>query len=326
MTLMTGDQSFTLADLGSLIVKYPFVAVLPQARFLEFVADEARKYSNFTILMGARAEGLVERDGVVQGVRYETSGGQGEALARLTVGADGRGSRIAKLAGLEPVKNSPPMDVYWFTLPRQPEDEDERLLGFRVADGKMLVLFGRYDAWQVGYVMFKGHAKELQAEGIESFQRSLRKLVPEFGDRVQHFQDWRQARYLTVESSRVPRWYRPGLLLIGDSAHVMSPVGGVGINYAIQDAVAAANLLGQRLKSGAVGVEDLAAVQTRREWPVRFIQGFQTFMQNQLVLKAMDPVKPFKLPLLLRIIRNVPLLRSIIPRIVAYGVRPESIR
>src|SRR5262249_40832094 len=263
MNLRSGDQVFTMADLGCLKVRHPFVAVLPQALFLEFIVEEAKKHPNFKVVMGARAEQLIEREDTVQGVRYSTSGGQFEALAHLTVAADGRGSRLAKLAGFEPVKKSPPMDVYWFTLPRLPEDDQEGFLGFRVGEGKMVVLFERYDAWQVGYVMLKGHAHELQAEGIESFQRSLRKLLPELGDRVGHFLDWRQARYLTVESSRLPRWYKAGLLLIGDAAHVMSPVGGVGINYAIQDAVAAANLLGDRLKDGPVELRDLAAVQAR---------------------------------------------------------------
>jgi 2-polyprenyl-6-methoxyphenol hydroxylase-like FAD-dependent oxidoreductase len=326
MTIRTGGQMFTLGDFGSLKVKHPYIAVLPQARFLEFIVDEAKKYPDFTVLMGARAEELVERDGVVRGVRYKTSEGPAEILAHLTVAADGRGSRLAKLAGFEPVKKSPPMDVYWFTVPRLPEDDDERMLGFRVADGKMLVLFERYDAWQVGYVMLKGHAHELQAAGIESFHRQLRKLLPEFGDRVEQFKDWRQAHYLAVESSRVPTWYKPGFLLIGDSAHVMSPVGGVGINYAIQDAVATANLLGEPLKSRTVDVNDLAQVQARREWPVKFIQGFQTLMQNRLLVKAIDPGKPFKLPLTLRIFRGLPLLRSALPRIIGYGVRPESIR
>src|SRR5919199_5849391 len=216
---------FTPVDLSRLNTKFPYITMMPQTSFLEFVTGEAKRYPNFRLSMGARVRGLVEEDGVVRGVRHEGDDGWHEVRAILTVGADGRGSRVRRLAGFEPVKTSPPMDVLWFKLPRE-EGDPEGMVG-RFGRGHIAVMVDRHDFWQAGYVIPKGTYPELRREGIESLRRSYAELVPELADRVEHLEDWKQVSLLSVESSRCPRWYRPGLLLIGDAAHVMSPVGGV---------------------------------------------------------------------------------------------------
>src|SRR5918997_1701429 len=273
-TLQTVSGPFTPIDFSRLDTKYPYITVMPQTSFLEFITGEAKRYPNFRLVMSARVRELVEEEGVVRGVRYESEDGWHEVRAILTVGADGRGSRVRRLAGFEPVKTSPPMDVLWFKLPREPDDP-EGAMG-RVGRGHIAILLDRFDYWQAGYVIPKGTYPKLRHEGIESLRRSFAELIPEFADRVECLEDWRQVSLLSVESSRCRRWDKPGLLLIGDAAHVMSPVGGVGINYAIQDAVVAANVLTEPLKKSQAQLKDLdpsylAAVQRRREGPTRII-------------------------------------------------------
>jgi 2-polyprenyl-6-methoxyphenol hydroxylase-like FAD-dependent oxidoreductase len=279
--------------------------------------------------MGARVRELVEEAGVVRGVRYESEDGWHEVRAALTVGADGRGSRVRKLAGIEPEKTSPPMDVLWFRLPREPGDA-EGVVG-RLGRGHIAIMLDREDHWQCGYVIPKGTYPELRRRGIETLRREFAALVPEYADRVGHLKDWRQTSLLSVESSRCPVWHRPGLLLIGDAAHVMSPVGGVGINYAIQDAVVAANALsGPLLESQArlVDVDErrLAAVQRRREVPTRLIQRLQALIQRRVLVPALRSKGDFAPPLLVRLLPRLPVLRGIPPRVVGLGFWPVRVK
>ncbi len=324
-SLRTPQQSIRLADFRRLGTKFPYIAFLPQHEFLDFMAHEASRYEGFQLHLGARADALIEEGGVVRGVRYRKEGSHREVRAEVTVGADGRASKLRRLVGFEPLKTSPPMDVLWFVLPRRQNDLEEEMLGLRVGAGVLLVVFGRPDAWQVGYVMLKGSYRDLKAAGLEELRESVVALAPEFANRLDTVEDWRQVSFLPVESSRLERWYKPGLLLIGDAAHVMSPVGGVGINYAIQDAVATANSLVTPLREGRVTPKHLEAVQKRRQAPTRFIQRFQRLVQSQLVKRALDPAKPFSLALPLRLLTQVPLLRSIPAQVIGFGFRRERL-
>jgi 2-polyprenyl-6-methoxyphenol hydroxylase-like FAD-dependent oxidoreductase len=315
----TPDGPVTIADLGRLRTKFPFIAMIPQSQFLEFITGEAKKYPHFQLTMGARVEELIVEGGVVRGVRYRERDGWREVRAPLTVGADGRGSRLRHLTGMEPVKTSPPMDVLWFRLPRLPTDPEGGM--GRFSRGRLVVMLDRLDEWQMGYVIFKGSFKELRAKGIEAFREALAEAVPELGDRVESLEDWKQTAILSVESSRLKRWHIPGLLLIGDAAHVMSPVGGVGINYAIQDAVVAHNVLAAPLLAGTIEERHLAEVQRRREWPTRVVQRFQTIIQQRVIAAALSAGQTFRLPLPLRLILKIPGVRNIPARLIAFGVR-----
>jgi 2-polyprenyl-6-methoxyphenol hydroxylase-like FAD-dependent oxidoreductase len=318
LTIQTDDGPATIADFSRLKTPYPFITLLPQARFLEFVTGEARRLPHFRLVMGAHVRELIDEDGAMRGVRYLGRDGWYEARALLTVGADGRFSRIRQVAGLEPIATSAPMDVLWFRLPRRPDDPEGAIGVFR--PGRILVFLDRSDHWQVGYVFPKGGYQKLRAGGVEALRRSIAELVPQFADRVEVLKEWTQVSLLSVESNRLRRWYRPGLLLIGDAAHVMSPVGGVGINYAIQDAVVAANVLAGPLKAGRVRLEDLAMVQRRREWPTRIIQAFQNLIQRRLVSGALGATQPFRLPMVLRLILSLPILRNLPGRLIGLGV------
>ena len=322
-TLQTVSGPFTPVDLSRLNTKFPYITLMPQTSFLEFITGEAKRYPNFRLVMEARVRELIEEDGVIRGVRYESEDGPHEVRAVLTVGADGRGSRVRRLAGFEPVKTSPPMDVLWFKLPRE-EGDPEGLIG-RFGRGHIAVMLDRQDYWQAGYVIPKGTYPELRREGIESLRRGFAELIPEYADRIEHLKDWKQASLLSVESSICPRWYRPGLLLIGDAAHVMSPVAGVGINYAIQDAVVAANVISRPLKQSQERLVDLdtkylAAVQRRRELPTRLIQRFQSLIQQRVLAPTLRSNEPFAPPLFLRLLLRAPIVRNIPSRIIAFGL------
>ena len=217
------------------------------------------------------------------------------------------------------------MDVLWFRLPRRPGDGRDQI-SFYLGGGLFIFLLDRGDEWQVGYGLLKGKFSEVKAAGLESLRNDLTRQVSWLGDRVSHLQDWKQVSVLSVESSRVPQWHQPGLLLIGDAAHVMSPVGGVGINYAIQDAVEAANILAGPLKAGKVEESHLAQVQQAREWPVKMIQRFQGYVQEAVVKNALVKDRPFRLPCLARFALKVPILRNLPAKMIAFGVRRARVR
>ena len=317
-TFVTPDGPVTIADFRRLNTQFPFIALLPQVDFLEFITTEAKQYPNFHLMMGASVQELIEEDGEVKGVRYRSRDGWHAIRSVLTISADGRSSRIRRLGGFESIKSSPPMDVLWFRVPRKPDDP-AGLLG-HFGRGHVLVLLDRLDQWQVAYVILKGGFREIQAAGLESLRRSIAELMVEFPERAEYVQDWKQIAVLAVESTRVQRWYRPGLLLIGDAAHVMSPIGGVGINYAVQDAVVAANVLSASLKQGQVKTEELSEVQRQREWPTRIIQAIQSVIQRRVVAAALQSSNSLRVPWFIRLLLGIPLLRDLPARVLAFGV------
>ncbi|RUR85005.1 FAD-dependent oxidoreductase [Chlorogloeopsis fritschii PCC 9212] len=320
INIKTPEASVTLADFSHLHTRYPYITMLPQARFLEFITAEAQKYPNFQLIMGANVQELIEEDGVIRGVRYRGHGGWHEIRAILTVGADGRHSRLRQLANFESIQTSPPMDVLWFRLPKNPDDLEGGI--GRIGRGHILVMLDRGDQWQIAYVIPKGGYQEIRAAGLEALRKSVVDVVPELQDRVEYLQDWSQIAFLSVESSRLKRWYRHGLLLIGDAAHIMSPVGGVGINYAIQDAVVAANVLSKPLKQGRVELSHLAKVQRQRQLPTRVIQAFQSLVQQRIFARVLNSNQLLQLPAWLRL----PWLRDFPVRLVAYGLFPAHVK
>jgi 2-polyprenyl-6-methoxyphenol hydroxylase-like FAD-dependent oxidoreductase len=331
--------------------KFPYITVIAQSRFLQFITEEAARYPNFNLIMGARVDELVFEDGTVRGVRYSGNRyhvGDGdwhevrhEVRARLTIGADGRFSRVRKLAGLEPVRTSPPIDVLWFRLSRHEGDPIESL-GARIGNRLFVLFIDRFDYWQMGCVIPKGGYRQLRARGLAPFREALARAVTAIADRVGELQEWKQISVLSVESNRLKRWYRPGLLLIGDAAHVMSPVGGVGINYAIRDAVVGSNVLGNKLKAGVtVDVADLARVQRRRELPTRVIQAFQTLAQRLVMARLTAAGKvaargasggvngegdSFTPPAVVRLLLRIPIVLALPARFIGWGLWPPRIR
>lgn len=324
LLLETAQGQTACIRFNHLKTPYPYVTLIPQVHFLEFITQEASRYPNFHLVMGARAEKLIEEDGYVHGVLYRGQDGWHELRAPLTVGADGRFSRMRKLAGYEPVKTSAPMDVLWFRLPRQANEQQES--GFMIGHGHFLVQLDRGDEWQIGYIIAKGGYQQVKAAGLEQFQQDVGKLMPRIAQRMSTITSWKQVSVLSVESSHLKRWYKPGLLLIGDAAHVMTPVGGVGINCAIQDAVAVANVLTDGLKEGKVSTEDLARVQRKRERPTRMIQSFQNVLQKQLLARVLNTDNAFNVPLPLRLVLSTPVLRDIPARFIGLGPGREHVK
>jgi 2-polyprenyl-6-methoxyphenol hydroxylase-like FAD-dependent oxidoreductase len=321
-TLQFANGPFRPFDLGRLKTRFPYILMVPQVRFLEFITREAAKYPQFKLVMHANAQKLVEENGVVRGVRYASPDGVHEVRATLTVGADGRFSQIRRLAGFEPVKTAPPMDVLWFRLPKLPGEPEITGGAFGgIGRGRMLIMLERTGYWQSGLVFPKGQYQELRAKGVEAVRESIAQIEPRFARHAESLTDWQQLTLLSVESSRCPVWHKPGLLLIGDAAHVMSPVGGVGINYAIQDAVVAANVLTKPLLSGKVSESELAEVQRQREWPTRVIQSMQSFMQRKLIASALLAQEAINVPWQLRLFVRIPIVRDLPPRLIAFGIR-----
>jgi len=319
-----GGQTVQLADFTHLPTHCKFLALMPQWDFLNFVAQEGQRYPGFLVKMQHEATDLIEQDGRVAGVRAKTPDGTTEIRATLTIGADGRHSTIRERAGLQVMDLGAPMDVLWMRLSRKPGDPGQTL--GHAAAGKILILIDRQDYWQCGFVIPKGAANQIRARGIESFRTELANLEPSLRDRVHELRDWDDVSLLTVKVDRLRKWWRPGLLCIGDAAHAMSPVGGVGINLAIQDAVAAANILAVKLAENKLENSDLAAVQCRREFPTRATQALQSAIQTRVIRRALATSKRLKLPWFLKLVQRIPALRRIPARVIGRGIRPEHVR
>jgi 2-polyprenyl-6-methoxyphenol hydroxylase-like FAD-dependent oxidoreductase len=319
-----GDAMLTVADMTHVPGHSKFLALMPQWEFLNFLAEAGRRYPSFRLHMETTVTGLIVEDGVVRGVRTQTAGGPGEVRAELVVGADGRSSTVRAAANLSVTEIGAPMDVLWMRLSRRGNDPAQ-VLG-RIDYGKMMVMLDRGDYWQCAFVIRKGAFDAIVSAGIEAFRAEISSLVPWLGDRLGELRDWNDIKLLTVSVDRLREWYRPGLLCIGDAAHAMSPIGGVGINLAVQDAVAAANALYPAFTRGTPGVSDLRAVQRRRVFPMTVIQAMQVAVQNGFLGQFLDVKTKMKPPLALRLFAAIPLLRRIPGYVLGVGVRPERIR
>jgi 2-polyprenyl-6-methoxyphenol hydroxylase-like FAD-dependent oxidoreductase len=316
-----GELTVPIADFTHLPTRCKFIAMMPQWDFLDFLARQAARYPAFQLEMRAEATGLIEEAGRVVGVRATTPAGPLEVRADLVVAADGRSSMLREQAGLRVEDLGAPMDVLWFKLSRRPSDPEASMGRFDI--GRIFVLINRGQHWQCGYVIPKGAADEVRRRGLDAFRASVAALVPFAAARVGEIRDWEDVRLLTVKVDRLRQWYRPGLLCIGDAAHAMSPVGGVGINLAIQDAVAAANLLWQPLSQNRLTTDHLGQVQRRRQWPTRVIQGLQIAMQRRVINRVLSGrLAP---PLFVRLLARYPILRRLPARLIGLGIRAEHI-
>jgi 2-polyprenyl-6-methoxyphenol hydroxylase-like FAD-dependent oxidoreductase len=323
LTGRVAGEAVTLADFSHLPTKCKFIALMPQWDFLDFIAAEARRFPSFRLIMQAEVTGLLEQAGRIAGVTAQTPDGPLEVLADLVVGADGRHSVVRQSAGLAVEDFGAPIDVLWMRVSRRPGDPSQ-VLG-NIAMGHVFVMLDRGDYWQCAYVIPKGGFAQVQAGGLEAFQRSIAEIVPFLADRVAELRDWNDIKLLTVVVDRLKQWHRPGLLCIGDAAHAMSPIGGVGINLAIQDAVASANILSGPLARGTCGEADLARVQKRRELPTRIIQRIQLLAQDLFLKRTLEGRVSQKMPRPLKLIQQWPILRRIPARLVGIGIRPEHI-
>lgn len=310
------------ADFTFLPPRRAFIALMPQWDFLDFLADKARAYPNFKLIMQARVDDLIEEAGRIVGVRATTPEGPLEVRAKLTVGCDGRTSTVRAKAGLQVEDIGAPIDVFWMRISRLPGDPPS---GGRLDAGSFFAVLDRGDYYQLAYVIPKGAAERIREQGLPAFRQIIAKALPFLAGRVDELKTWDDVKLLTVRVDRLRTWYRPGLLCIGDAAHAMSPVGGVGINLAIQDAVAAANILWKPLKDGTLSTFDLARVQHRRTFPTRVTQRLQVLAQNRVAQPVLRSTGPLRVNWLIRLIDRTPLLQQIPARIVGVGVRPEHV-
>ena len=318
-----GGDVLPIAEFGELPMRFPFIAIMPQWDFLDFLAREAARYVPFNLIMQAEATAPIEKDGRITGVRIETPGGRIEVRADLVIGADGRHSVLRRGAGLQVTETGAPIDVLWFGLPRA-EDDPSDVAGF-IGAGAVLVMIDRGDYWQCGLVIAKGAMDEIRARGLGAFRAKLEALAPFLGGRTAKLASWDEVKLLTVAVDRLVQWYRPGFVCIGDAAHAMSPIGGIGINLAIQDAVAAANILAVPLREGRCTTEHLRALQHRREFPARITQLFQVFVQNRVLRAILHEQTEVRAPFPMRIAARLPWLRRRIARLIGAGIRPERV-
>jgi 2-polyprenyl-6-methoxyphenol hydroxylase-like FAD-dependent oxidoreductase len=320
-----GESSIRMADLSRLKVKYPFIAFMPQWDFLNFLRESGRRFPTLTVMMNTEVTDLIGSADAVAGVKADTSEGPVEIRADLTIGCDGRHSIVRQRANLAVEEIGAPMDVLWFRVGKRTYESESVFA--RLEAGKMMVTFDRGDYWQCAYVIAKGQYDAVRTRGIDAFRGKVGDMAPILKSGISDVKTWDDVKLLTVAINRLKRWTRPGLLCIGDAAHAMSPVGGVGINLAVQDAVAAANLLAEKLRHGCPSEYELDAVRRRRAFPVRVTQAMQVVVQNRLISIALKPGdRPLRAPFLVRVINALPWLQGITARFIGLGVRPEHVR
>jgi 2-polyprenyl-6-methoxyphenol hydroxylase-like FAD-dependent oxidoreductase len=321
---VVNGQAVPVADFTKLPTHCKFIAFMPQWDFLNFLSSHAKRFPTFQLHMETEVVDLLMENSRVVGVRAKTARGELEVRAELVIGADGRHSTFHARAGLAQREFGVPIDVLWMRISKK-QGDPKQTLGF-FQHGKLVVLLDRDDYWQCGFVIPKGGFDEIKARGLTQFQNDLGSFADFLRDRVAELDDWSKIKLLTVQVNRLRDWCCEGLLCIGDSAHAMSPAGGVGINLAIQDAVATANLLAEKLQRGPVHIGDLRTVQARREWPTRLIQGMQIFIHRRVVTGPMSGEKKTSLPFVFRLLRWFPILRQLPARFIGMGPRPEHIR
>jgi 2-polyprenyl-6-methoxyphenol hydroxylase-like FAD-dependent oxidoreductase len=318
-----GASRVTIADFSHLPTHCKFIALMPQWDFLDFLAEHGKRYPTFDLRMRVEATDLIREDGRVVGVRAKTPDGDLDIRADLVVACDGRHSTLRRCAGLQVEDAGAPMDVLWFRVSRR-EDDGPDTFG-HIEAGRMMVMLNRGDYWQCAYLIRKGGFADVQAAGLDAFRRAVAELSPFLADRIGEISDWDHVKLLTVAIDRLTRWSMPGLLCIGDAAHAMSPVGGIGINLAIQDAVAAANILAPILKTRIATPEELQRVQRRREFPTKLTQWVQVQIQNRLLAPALRSRQAPKPPTILVLLNRWRWLRRWPARFVGIGVRPEHV-
>ncbi|MEY9465594.1 2-polyprenyl-6-methoxyphenol hydroxylase-like FAD-dependent oxidoreductase [Bradyrhizobium ottawaense] len=319
-----GGTPVRIADLRRLHTKYPFIAFMPQWDFLNFLREAGRRFASLEVMMSTEAVDLIRRGETIAGVRAKTPDGVVDIEADLTIACDGRHSTVRERAGLGVEEIGAPMDVLWFRAGRK-ADETESVFA-RVEPGKMMITFDRGDYWQCAYVIAKGQHEAVKARGLQALLDDVVRMAPILRSGIADVKSFDDVKLLTVAINRLTRWTRPGLLCIGDAAHAMSPVGGVGVNLAVQDAVATANLLADKMQHGCPSENDLDAVRRRREFPVKMTQRMQVIVQNKIISGALqERDRPLKVPLIVRLITALPWLQGIPARLLALGVRPEHV-
>jgi 2-polyprenyl-6-methoxyphenol hydroxylase-like FAD-dependent oxidoreductase len=317
------DEDFPIADFTALPVKCPYIAFLPQWDFLDFLSAHAKKFPKFHLHLQHEVTGLIEENGRITGVQAKSPEGPVEFRADLVVGADGRSSIVRQCAGLEIQDIGAPMDVLWMRISRKESDPAETL--GRIKAGHFMFMINRNSYWQCAFLIPKGALDHVKAQGLEKYRQDLARVAPFLSDRLNEIDDWDNVKLLTVKVDRLKTWHRSGLLCIGDSAHAMSPIGGVGINLAIQDAVATSNILTEPLLKGTLGEDDLAKVQQRRTMPTVRTQAFQVFAQKRIVQRAIGDTTPLDPPFFMRLTQKFPYLRRFPARMIGIGFRPEHI-
>jgi 2-polyprenyl-6-methoxyphenol hydroxylase-like FAD-dependent oxidoreductase len=323
LNAQVGQMQVTIADFRHLPTRCRFIALMPQWDFLNFLAEHAARFPGFALRMQTEVTGLVQESGRVIGVHADTPNGPIEVDADLVVGADGRNSVVREKAGLKVKDFGAPMDVLWFRLTRSPEDPVATMGRFDA--GRIFIMINRGEYWQCGYVIPKGRFEEMRRQGFETFREEIKRLAPFARKGIGELRTWDDVKLLTVRVDRLLDWYRPGLLCIGDAAHAMSPVGGVGINLAIQDAVAAGNVLFKPLLAGRVTMSHLRQIQRRRELPTSVTQWLQVTVQRRIIARVLDETAPLKPPLAARLLVRFPSLRRIPARLIGLGIRPEHV-
>jgi 2-polyprenyl-6-methoxyphenol hydroxylase-like FAD-dependent oxidoreductase len=324
IAVQIGDEQLAVGDFTHLPTQAKFIAFMPQWEFLDFLAENGKKLDNFHLYMRTEATGLLREGDRISGVTANGPDGPLNIHAELVTACDGRHSTLRDAAGVRVIDHGAPMDVLWLRISKQPSDPNQTF--GHIDAGRFFIMLDRDDYWQCAFVIPKGGIEQVRARGLDAFRADIATLSPFLGDRVREIASWEDVKLLTVAVNRLETWYRPGLLFIGDAAHAMSPVGGVGINLAIQDAVATANVLVPRMKQGTPTQDDLRAVQRRREWPTRMTQRMQVVIQNRVINSVLSSTRTPRPPLIARLLGWFPVLRQLPARIVGMGFRPEHIR